>query len=127
VIKPNAAEARMLTGVMVHDRESAAVAARALCTRGVDHVIVSGDTGRIWVSDEGERWYENLEVPTVDTTGAGDAFAGALATAIVEGAAMADAVAFAHAAAAMATTKFGALSSLPSRRELEDFMRSTYA
>jgi ribokinase len=127
VIKPNAAEAHMLTGVTVHDRESAAVAARALRTRGVHHVIVSTDTGSVWVSNEGERWYENLPVQTVDTTGAGDAFAGALAAAIVERNAMADAVAFAHAAAAIATTKVGALSSLPRRREVEEFLRSIYA
>ena len=72
--------------------------------------------------------YENLPVQPVDTTGAGDAFAGALATAIVDGDPMADAVAVAHAAAAaIAMTTFGARPLLPTRRELQDLLRSTYA
>lgn len=62
-----------------------------------------------------ERWYPNLPVNTVDTTGAGDAFAGALAGALIEGQPLPEAVAVAHAAAALATTEVGALPSLPSR------------
>ncbi|MFL6279899.1 MAG: PfkB family carbohydrate kinase [Vicinamibacterales bacterium] len=127
IIKPNAAEAHTLTGVAARGRESAVIAAHALLTRGARNVIVSTDTGTIWVSDAGERWYGNLPVQTVDTTGAGDAFAGALAAALVEGELMGDAIAFAHAAAAMATTKFGALPSLPRRHEVEHLLRSTYA
>jgi ribokinase len=127
IVKPNAAETHMLTGVAARDRKSAAIAAYALLTRGARHAIVSTDTGTIWVSEDSERWYDNLPVQTVDTTGAGDAFAGALAAALVEGALIGNAVAFAHAAAALATTTFGALPSLPRRRDVEHLLRSTYA
>lgn len=54
----------------------------------------------------------------VDTTGAGDAFNGALAVAIAEGATMADAVAFAAATGALSTRAVGARDGLPTRDEV---------
>lgn len=58
-------------------------------------------------------------VTTVDTTAAGDAFTAALTIALVEGEAPADALRFACAAGAAATTKLGAQPSLPTRREID--------
>jgi ribokinase len=127
IIKPNAAEARVLTGIDVRNRESATAAARALQRRGATHVVVSVDAGTMLLSGARERWYANRRVKTVDTTGAGDAFAGGVAVALVEQRSIEDAVDLGHAAAALATTKPGALSSLPTRRELDEFLRTTYA
>lgn len=58
-------------------------------------------------------------VAVVDTTGAGDAFVGALVVALVEGQPHGPALAFACAAGAVAATRPGAQSSLPSRGEVE--------
>ena len=58
-------------------------------------------------------------VKTVDATGAGDAFVGALTLALVEGKSPADALRFACAAGALATTRTGAQPSLPTRSEVE--------
>lgn len=57
-------------------------------------------------------------VDPVDTTGAGDAFVGAFATAIAEDMSLRDALAFANAAGAAATTALGASPSLPTREEI---------
>ncbi len=56
---------------------------------------------------------------SVDTTGAGDAFAAALAVMLAQGRSLAEAADFANAAAALATTKVGAQAALPRREEVE--------
>jgi len=58
-------------------------------------------------------------VDTIDTTGAGDAFTAALTVALVEGQPPEQALSFACAAGAAATTKRGAQPSLPTRDEVE--------
>jgi len=55
----------------------------------------------------------------VDTTGAGDAFNGALAVALAEGQPLADAVAFANVAAALQVTKLGTAPAMPYRDDVE--------
>lgn len=57
-----------------------------------------------------------------DTTGAGDAFNGALATALAEGLSVADAIQFANGAAALSVQKVGAQEGMPTREELSDFL-----
>lgn len=58
-------------------------------------------------------------VAVVDTTGAGDVFVAALTVALVEGQAPQDAVSFACAAGALATTRQGAQPSAPTRAEVQ--------
>ena len=61
------------------------------------------------------RGFPAFSVRAVDSTAAGDAFNGALATALAEGRAMEQAIPFANAAGACATTRRGAQESLPDR------------
>jgi ribokinase len=61
-------------------------------------------------------------VSTLDTTGAGDAFNGALAAAIAEGRPLVEAVQRAVAAGALATTHVGAREGMPTAVELEEFL-----
>lgn len=63
-------------------------------------------------------------VVTVDSTGAGDAFCGALAAALAEGRPLAEAVRRAVAASAIATTHVGAREGMPTATELEEFLAS---
>jgi ribokinase len=62
-------------------------------------------------------------VVAVDTTACGDVFTGALAVARAEGLGPADALGFANAAGALAATRAGAIPSLPTRAEVEAFLR----
>lgn len=64
-----------------------------------------------------------FDVQTVDTTGAGDTFCGALVVALAEGQSPEAALSFASAAAALAVTKPGAQPSLPWRAEVEAMLR----
>jgi ribokinase len=119
VIRPNAAEAETLTGITVSDRESAREAAHVLLGRGVRAVAVqAGEGGNLLVWQQGERWLPKLPVSTVDATGAGDAFAAALAVCLAEGASLEEAGTFANAAAALATMALGAQAGLPRREQV---------
>lgn len=64
-----------------------------------------------------------FRVEAVDTTGAGDIFCGSLATALVEGSAMPQALRFASAAAAISVTRLGAQPSAPTRAEIDAFLQ----
>ena len=87
---------------------------------GVGTVIVTlGGEGVTWQSGNDEGTLKAHSVEVVDTTAAGDAFCGALAVRLAEGAALEEAVAFANAAGALATIKAGAQPSLPGREEIE--------
>jgi len=59
------------------------------------------------------------QVEVVDTTGAGDTFVAALTVALLEERPPQDALTFACAAGALATTRAGAQPSLPLRSEVE--------
>ena len=62
-------------------------------------------------------------VRAVDTTGAGDTFVGALSAALVRTGDLQQAASFASAAAALCVTRFGAQPSIPSRRQIERFVK----
>lgn len=119
VIRPNASEAETLTGVPVRDRASAARAARVLLSRGVGAVVVqAGKAGNLLVTRDEERFLPRIPVESVDATGAGDAFAAAVAVGLAEERSLTEAAAMGSAAAALATTKLGAQAGLPHRKEL---------
>ena len=108
IIRPNAGEAEVLTGVAVRDRASARRAAEVLLDRGVGAAAVqAGDEGNLMVWRGGERWVPKIPVVSFDATGAGDAFAAALAVMLAEARPLAEAGPFASAAAALTTTKLG--------------------
>jgi ribokinase len=124
VLTPNETEATLLTGVRVRDERSARRAAEALRARGAATVIVTlGATGALLVNGAGAKLIPGFRVNAVDTTAAGDVFNGALATRLAEGAAIEQAIRFAHAAAAISVTRIGAQPSIPARSEIERFLR----
>lgn len=115
VVSVNSEEAHVLSRIDVDDRASALAAARAIRGRGARSVTVGLAEGRAVVGDAGEEWLPSHPVHVIDTTGAGDACAAAIAVALAEARSFANACAFGHAAAALATTRIGALASLPLR------------
>lgn len=126
VIKPNAAEAEVLTGIAVHDRNSAQRAADELLGRGVRAVTIqAGKEGNLLAWREGACFFPWLQIKRVDTTGAGDAFAASLGVLLAEGRPLQEAARFANAAAAKATTVLGAYPSMPSRTDVEALLASS--
>jgi pseudouridine kinase len=79
LIVPNAAEAEVLCGVQVSDRESALVAAQMLVTMGVQIAIVTlGATGLVYATSRESGHVPAIECEIVDLTGAGDALTAAV-------------------------------------------------
>ena len=101
-VVPNESEAAALGGV------------DALLAAGAGVVITTeGTTGAFVATLDGAWRQAPFAVEPVDTTGAGDAFCGALAARIAMGDDLTCAVSYAAAAGALATTKHGAVPSLP--------------
>lgn len=82
-------------------------------------VVTLGAAGAVLADASGAVHEPAFAITPVDTTGAGDAFVGALAVALSEGRPPRDALRFANAAGALATTKHGAQPSMPRRVEVE--------
>ncbi len=119
----NETEAGLLAEVDVRDEASALQAAARLCHRGVGHAVVTlGRRGAVLLGPDGPWLQPAPAVAVVDTTAAGDAFAGALAVALADGLADEVAARFAVAAGSLACTVLGARPSLPTRASVDGFL-----
>ncbi|MBF4459259.1 ribokinase [Pseudoclavibacter sp. VKM Ac-2867] len=125
LVTPNETEARMLTGVVVDSEASAVEAGRWFLDRGVGAVLVTrGGDGTTLVTPERVETFPVIEVDAVDTTAAGDAFAGALGAALACGRSLEAAIRFGAAAGALAVSKRGASPSIPTAAEIEELLAS---
>jgi len=125
VFTPNESEAELLTGIpptFPDDAVRAALRLRKLGCRAV--VLTRGAEGVLIADSAGTELLPAYSVEAVDTTAAGDAFNGVLATALSEGQPLRNAVRRASAAAALSVTRRGAQPSLPRRDEIDRFVKS---
>jgi ribokinase len=114
----NRPELAMLTGVMAESPDWASSTARLI--QGPGAVVVTlGAEGAVIVDESGTTAVPAPAVDVVDTTGAGDALCGALAAELAAGATLEAAVRTAVTAGAIATTRRGAIPSMPNREEVE--------
>lgn len=94
--------------------------ARALLARGPAAVVVTlGAAGALVADGRGVVTVPSSRVPAVDTTGAGDAFTGALCLRLAAGAGLEEAARFAVRVAAVAVTRRGAQESYPAAAEVD--------
>jgi ribokinase len=125
-IIPNEIEAGKLTGIEVCDDQSAARAAAAIRKRSkCPNILVTLGANGVWIDTPHHSLHiPGFKVNAVDTVGAGDTFIGAWVTKLVEGADLREAVRFGCAAAAIAVTRRGAQASIPTRAEVEEFLKN---
>jgi ribokinase len=120
VIVPNESELQTLTGRPTDTLADVALAADILRVRGGREVIVTlGPRGVFVMGPDGHAHIPGVPVTAVDTSGAGDAFCGALVTFLAEGMAMTEAARRANAVAALSVRRPGTQASFPRRDELE--------
>jgi len=118
----NEHEAAFLLGEDAQDPEETA---RKLLDLGPSSIVVTlGAAGAILAAGDSTRRFSAPEVEAIDTTGAGDAFVGALAARIAEGASLEEAVPYAVLAGAIAVTREGAQGSLPNPEDVEKLKRA---
>ena len=122
-IVPNEHEAAHLSGLPTASLVDANEAAEHFIGKGVPHAIITrGSRGAVWMSPSGSGSVAAYSVSPVDTVAAGDAFCGGLAAALAAGEPLAEALRWASAAGALATTIAGAVPSLPTRADVEQLL-----
>ena len=122
-IVPNEIEAQSLTGIKWKGDQDIRKMAEKLLKMGVKNVVITlGPKGLFFKNRSEEIWMKAFKVKVMDTTAAGDAFLGALATGLAENKPIREALRYANGAGALATTKLGAQPSLPFRKDLEVFL-----
>ena len=105
---------------------TARVASVELLNKGVHTVFSKLGAGGVVVTNKYRTFLiEGYDVEVVDTTAAGDAFAGALATALVGGKDLWSATSFANAVGALTVTRSGAQVSMPNIDEAGRFITSS--
>ena len=120
ILTPNETEFEAIAGTAELDG-----GARSLLAKGPRAVVVTlGEKGARVVTKDDCVTVPAPRVKALDTTGAGDAFNGALAVALSEGEPLTSAVRFANYAGALAVTKLEVLPALPTRGELDEFRRN---
>ena len=121
ILTPNQSEAGTLLGwpTPVATVDEARIAATALRERGSAGIIVKlGELGCLVYTADGACHIPAITGDVVDTTAAGDTFNGALAVALQEGRSLIEAARFAVVAASLSVRRAGAISSIPSRTEV---------
>lgn len=123
-IFPNETEIEQLTNVKVFDIDSAMKASKILINKGVNTVISKlGKDGVVICQKDKTKYIEGIKVNTVDTTGAGDAFAGAFVKKLVEGKDLISCVEYANIVGALCVTKKGTQVAVPSEENVMSFIQ----
>ncbi|HEY9159611.1 MAG TPA: ribokinase [Desulfomonilia bacterium] len=123
ILTPNETEASVMSGIKVSTFEDAEKAAGMIKRKGIKTVIITmGGKGAFVSTQTAEYKIDPFKVNVLDTTGAGDAFNGGLATALAEGMDIHDAVQFANATGALSVTKLGTAPSMPYRNEIDELL-----
>jgi ribokinase len=117
---PNEGEAIRLTGVADDSLESMKIAACDLFDRGASNVAITlGHRGTLLFDGRSTQIIESISIKAIDTTGAGDAFAGALAVRWSETNDLIESVRWANVAGALAASRHGAQTGIATREEIE--------
>lgn len=122
LILPNNQETEQITDIKVNSYETAIDAAKQLNYRGVKDVIVKmGEKGLLVYKNQTPVFIESLPVKAVDTVGAGDCFAGALASALLNMDDLVEAARFANKAAGIKVSRTGGHQAIPTFTEVQNY------
>jgi ribokinase len=125
ILSPNTSEAETITGKTTggEERVDKAIASDLIALGAEAAVLKLGQRGCLAVMNDGHFYtVPAYKVNVVDTTAAGDCFNGALGVAIARRQRLHDACKFANAAGALACTRLGAQSAMPTAPEVRMLM-----
>jgi transketolase len=122
LIVMNEKEGGYLSNRVISHMETGCLTGRELLARGVENVIITMGRESLLVNSKGAEVFPGYGVNVVDTIGGGDAFAGALVVALLDGKTMQDAIEYANASGAMNSTCTGAQEGMPTRLQLDKFL-----
>lgn len=122
----NESEASALISRPVFDEASSRDAARQLGEIASSVVITMGAAGAYWLDQKNEGHVSAPAIGSVvDSTGAGDAFVGALAACLAGGGPLSEAVQLGVVAGSFSVMRIGAQSSYPTAKDLRSHEEST--
>ena len=121
---PNETEAEFYFNKKIETEKDIKIASEEFLKKGIKNIVITlGEKGCYFANDK-ENFFMNafkLKEPVVDTTGAGDAFNGALAVGLSKDLDIKEVLSFANKVGAISTTKQGAAASMPSMEDLNNY------
>ncbi|MFJ5770537.1 ribokinase [Psychrobacillus sp. NPDC093180] len=115
ILTPNETELAILTGMKTETKEDLFQACSSLLQKGVGAVVVTlGAKGAFYMNHFEHGYVQANKVVAKDTTGAGDAFNGALAVGLCQGSVIKDSILYASKVSAYVVTQMGAQPAIPS-------------
>ena len=118
-LTPNETEAEFYTGIKITNEKEAKQAAGKLINLGIKKIIITlGEKGLFYSDGKEEIYLKASNVKAIDTTGAGDAFNGALAYSLSVNKTISESLNFANKVAGLSTLKMGAGDAMPFLKDL---------
>ena len=120
---PNETEASFYFNKLVKNEDDCKVAGKYFLEKGVKNILITlGERGCYFKNKDEEFLMpaSQLNKPVVDTTGAGDAFNGALSVALSQNKTYKQSIEFANLVAGISVTREGAANSMPMKKEIEE-------
>ena len=124
-LTPNETEAAILAGQDPSHTQTESLSSLASVLEVQNLVVTLGSNGACILQNGQTILVPPFSIQPVDTTASGDAFNGALAVALARHESFPQAVRFANAAGAITATRLGAQPSLPTRKELDQFIAAS--
>lgn len=122
ILIPNEHELGRMAKMEISDDKSILDASKILLEKGIEKIIVTlGSRGALYIDSNTNKFFDAYKVDVVDTTGAGDSFIGGFTASYQEDRDIERAIDMGQKTAALAIQKIGAQSSLPSRKDVENF------
>jgi len=122
ILVVNETEAETVSGFKIEDIGEKAIIDKLLFMGAKTVVLTLGKHGCLLKNEKSFISIPTFKVKAVDTTAAGDTFCGALAAGLSHQMEWNEALKFATAAAAICVTKMGALPSIPTEKEVNEFL-----
>ena len=122
---PNETEASFYLNKEITNEEDAKNSSKDLLDLGIKNVVITlGEKGVYFQNKDDSLYVPPLDLgnKVVDTSGAGDAFNGAFATALCEDKSIQDSLIFANTFAGISTTRVGTAKSMPTREEIDKLL-----
>ena len=121
---PNETEAEFYLNKKIESEKDIKNASEEFLKKGIKNIIITLGEKGCYFANEKDSFFINafkLKESVLDTTGAGDAFNGALAVGLAKNLDIKQALKFANKVAAISTTKQGAAASMPSLEDVENY------
>ena len=121
---PNETEAEFYLNKKIETEKDIKNASEEFLKKGIKNIVITlGERGCYFANKKENFFVEafKLKDPVLDTTGAGDAFNGALAVGLSKNLDIKEALNFANKVAAISTTRQGAAASMPSFDDVKNY------